>query len=63
MIMESHSCWIIEGLLRSKLFDVTNSTLQDFMDEIEHFSLILNGARIYCTYALPALISLSFVQS
>jgi hypothetical protein len=48
------SYWIVEGLLRSELFGVANSTLQNFMDEIERFGFIPNGGRIYCARAFPA---------
>ena len=41
------SYWIIEGLIQSELYDVANSTLQNFMDELEHFGFIPNGGRIY----------------
>ncbi|KAJ7644707.1 glycoside hydrolase family 37 protein [Roridomyces roridus] len=41
------SFWIVEGLLASQLFEVANSTLQNFMDEIERFGFIPNGGRIY----------------
>jgi alpha,alpha-trehalase len=43
------SFWIVEGLIESELFDIVNSTLQNFMDELEHFGFIPNGGRIYCT--------------
>lgn len=35
------------GLLSSQLFSVVNSTLQNFMDELENFGFIPNGGRIY----------------
>ncbi|KAF8587681.1 glycoside hydrolase family 37 protein [Ramaria rubella] len=41
------SYFIIEGLIKSHLFDIANSTLQNFMDEIEKFGFIPNGGRIY----------------
>ncbi|KAJ3998822.1 glycoside hydrolase family 37 protein [Lentinula boryana] len=41
------SYWIIEGLLQSELYDIVNSTLQNFMDELEKFGFIPNGGRIY----------------
>ncbi|KAJ3917985.1 glycoside hydrolase family 37 protein [Lentinula edodes] len=41
------SYWIIEGLLQSELYDIVNSTLQNFMDELELFGFIPNGGRIY----------------
>ncbi|KAJ7713002.1 trehalase [Mycena metata] len=41
------SFWIVEGLLESQLFSIANDTLQNFMDEIEHFGFIPNGGRIY----------------
>ncbi|EEB90625.1 hypothetical protein MPER_11142, partial [Moniliophthora perniciosa FA553] len=41
------SFWIVEGLLESRLFDIVNSTLQNFMDELETFGFIPNGGRIY----------------
>lgn len=43
------SFWIVEGLLKSELYDIVNSTLQNFMDEIETIGFIPNGGRIYCT--------------
>lgn len=42
------SYWIIQGLLKSELYDIANSTLQNFMDEINTFGFIPNGGRIYC---------------
>lgn len=41
------SYFIIEGLIKSELFDIANNTLQNFMDEIELFGFIPNGGRIY----------------
>ena len=41
------SFWIIEGLIQSELYDIANSTLQNFMDELERFGFIPNGGRIY----------------
>ncbi|KIJ54488.1 glycoside hydrolase family 37 protein [Sphaerobolus stellatus SS14] len=41
------SYFIVEGLIKSELFDIVNSTLQNFMDEIEKFGFIPNGGRIY----------------
>jgi alpha,alpha-trehalase len=41
------SKFILDGLLESELYDVANSTLQNFMDEIERFGFIPNGGRIY----------------
>ena len=41
------SKFILLGLLESELYDVANSTLQNFMDEIERFGFIPNGGRIY----------------
>ncbi|KAG8810577.1 hypothetical protein FRC17_002869 [Serendipita sp. 399] len=41
------SKFILEGLLKSELYSVANSTLQNFMDEIERFGFIPNGGRIY----------------
>ena len=41
------SFWIIEGLIQSELYDIVNSTLQNFMDELERFGFIPNGGRIY----------------
>lgn len=35
------------GLLSSQLFSVVESTLQNFMDELEQFGFIPNGGRIY----------------
>ena len=45
------SYWIIQGLLKSELYDIANSTLQNFMDEINTFGFIPNGGRIYCESA------------
>lgn len=42
------SYWIVRGLLKSELFGTANETLQNFMDELEHFGFIPNGGRIYC---------------
>jgi hypothetical protein len=41
------SYWIVRGLLESQLYDVVNSTLQNFMDELETIGFIPNGGRIY----------------
>jgi alpha,alpha-trehalase len=41
------SKFILHGLLESELYDVANSTLHNFMDEIERFGFIPNGGRIY----------------
>lgn len=41
------SKFILHGLLESELYGVANSTLQNFMDEIERFGFIPNGGRIY----------------
>lgn len=41
------SYWIIEGLLQSELYDIANSSLQNFMDELEKYGFIPNGGRIY----------------
>ncbi|KAF8319627.1 trehalase-domain-containing protein [Clavulina sp. PMI_390] len=41
------SYWIIEGLIQSELYSVANSSLQNFMDELEHYGFIPNGGRIY----------------
>lgn len=35
-------------MLISQLFDIANDTLQNFMDELDHFGFIPNGGRIYC---------------
>lgn len=42
------SFWIVEGLLESQLYSVVNSTLQNFMDELDTIGFIPNGGRIYC---------------
>ncbi|EEB93075.1 hypothetical protein MPER_08319 [Moniliophthora perniciosa FA553] len=47
------SFWIVEGLLESQLFDVVNSTLQNFMDELDTIGFIPNGGRIYYWTAPP----------
>ncbi|KAH7884995.1 glycoside hydrolase family 37 protein [Phlebopus sp. FC_14] len=41
------SYWIIQGLIKSELYDTVNQTLQNFMDELEDFGFIPNGGRIY----------------
>ena len=41
------SKFILDGLLESELYDIANSTLQNFMDEIQLFGFIPNGGRIY----------------
>lgn len=41
------SYWIIQGLFQSELYETVNTTLQNFMDEIENFGFIPNGGRIY----------------
>ncbi|KAG2054179.1 glycoside hydrolase family 37 protein [Suillus hirtellus] len=41
------SYWIIQGLFQSELYETVNTTLQNFMDEIEDFGFIPNGGRIY----------------
>ncbi|KAF8600265.1 trehalase [Ceratobasidium sp. AG-I] len=41
------SYWILLGLLESQLYDIANSTLQNFMDELETIGFIPNGGRIY----------------
>ncbi|KAL7279642.1 hypothetical protein ACG7TL_006048 [Trametes sanguinea] len=41
------SYWIVQGLIKSELFDIVNDTLQNFMDELENFGFIPNGGRIY----------------
>ncbi|KAN0088093.1 glycoside hydrolase family 37 protein [Tylopilus felleus] len=41
------SYWIIQGLLKSELYDTVNGTLQNFMDEIQDFGFIPNGGRTY----------------
>lgn len=41
------SKFILDGLLVSELYSVANSTLQNFMDELEQFGFIPNGGRIY----------------
>ncbi|KIJ59066.1 glycoside hydrolase family 37 protein [Hydnomerulius pinastri MD-312] len=41
------SYWIIQGLLKSELYDTVNQTLQNFMDELDDFGFIPNGGRIY----------------
>ena len=44
------SYWIVRGLLKSELYDIAADTLQNFMDEIDHFGFIPNGGRIYCRF-------------
>ncbi|KAG0150475.1 hypothetical protein CROQUDRAFT_38208 [Cronartium quercuum f. sp. fusiforme G11] len=39
--------WILEGLLHSRIFSLAKSTLLNFLDEIELFGFIPNGARLY----------------
>ncbi|TFK40489.1 trehalase [Crucibulum laeve] len=41
------SFWIVEGLIESRLFDIVNATLQNFMDELDTIGFIPNGGRIY----------------
>ncbi|KZV96509.1 glycoside hydrolase family 37 protein [Exidia glandulosa HHB12029] len=41
------SYFVEQGLLASGLFSVVNSTLQNFMDQLEQFGFIPNGGRIY----------------
>ncbi|KIY52470.1 glycoside hydrolase family 37 protein, partial [Fistulina hepatica ATCC 64428] len=41
------SLWITEGLIQSELYDLVNSTLQNFMDELDKYGFIPNGGRIY----------------
>jgi alpha,alpha-trehalase len=41
------SFWIIEGLIQSELYGMVNSTLHNFMDQMERFGFIPNGGRIY----------------
>ncbi|EIW74545.1 glycoside hydrolase family 37 protein [Coniophora puteana RWD-64-598 SS2] len=41
------SYWIIQGLLKSGLYDSVNGTLQNFMSELEDFGFIPNGGRKY----------------
>ncbi|KAF8749526.1 Trehalase [Rhizoctonia solani] len=41
------SYWIVRGLLESQLYDIVNSTLQNFMDELDTIGFIPNGGRIY----------------
>lgn len=45
------SYWIIQGLLKSELYDTVNETLQNFMDEIGDYGFIPNGGRTYCRYS------------
>ena len=42
------SYWIVQGLIKSELFDTVKDTLENFMDELENFGFIPNGGRIYC---------------
>ncbi|KZT28701.1 glycoside hydrolase family 37 protein [Neolentinus lepideus HHB14362 ss-1] len=41
------SFWIVQGLIQSELYDIVNSTLQNFMDELDSIGFIPNGGRIY----------------
>ncbi|KXN82841.1 Trehalase [Leucoagaricus sp. SymC.cos] len=41
------SFWIVEGLLESELYSIVNSTLQNFMDQLDTIGFIPNGGRIY----------------
>ncbi|EJF56038.1 glycoside hydrolase family 37 protein [Dichomitus squalens LYAD-421 SS1] len=41
------SYWIVQGLIKSELFDTVKDTLENFMDEIQNFGFIPNGGRIY----------------
>jgi neutral trehalase len=63
------SYWIVQGLLKSELYSVANSTLQNFMDEIVDFGFIPNGGRIYYLnrsqppmFIRVCIISISFVS-
>ena len=46
------SYWIIQGLLKSELYDTVNNTLQNFMDEIQNWGFIPDGGRTYCKRSL-----------
>ena len=46
------SYWIVQGLLKSELYDTVNDTLQNFMDEIQNWGFIPNGGRTYCERSL-----------
>lgn len=52
------SYWIIQGLLKSELYDTVNGTLQNFMDEIQDFGFIPNGGRTYCEFVVFILVLL-----
>ncbi|KAI0754492.1 glycoside hydrolase family 37 protein [Daedaleopsis nitida] len=41
------SYWIVQGLIKSELFDIVKATLENFMDELKDFGFIPNGGRIY----------------
>ncbi|RPD56072.1 glycoside hydrolase family 37 protein [Lentinus tigrinus ALCF2SS1-7] len=41
------SYWIVQGLIKSQLYDIVKDTLENFMDELENFGFIPNGGRIY----------------
>lgn len=45
------SYWIVQGLLKSELYDAVNATLHNFMDEIMDYGFIPNGGRTYCKIA------------
>ena len=44
------SYWIVQGLIKSELYDVVKETLENFMDELQNFGFIPNGGRIYCVF-------------
>ena len=44
------SYWIVQGLIKSELYDVVKETLENFMDELQNFGFIPNGGRIYCMF-------------
>lgn len=39
--------WVLEGLLHSEIYSLAKFTLLNFLDEIERFGFIPNGARLY----------------
>ncbi|QPH18896.1 hypothetical protein C2857_004017 [Epichloe festucae Fl1] len=43
------SYWILEGLLRTKgsFTEIARNTIENFLDLVEHFGFVPNGARIY----------------
>ncbi|KAF8334741.1 Six-hairpin glycosidase-like protein [Cantharellus anzutake] len=57
------SYWIVEGLLQSEHYSIVNSTLQNFMDELEMIGFIPNGGRkYYLNRSQPPMFMKGFLQ-